>query len=298
MQELTTEETAVAVREAIDKVEPFSLIRLGDGEAIILGYPEFYSPERLLHQLRRWFGEHAKEPKQFTALRPLLESAIRDADILGTHFAEVDAEKARAWLLRPCDVTQQEKEFTAQMSYGLLPHLTKPLLSHQKICSKVVHLTLLTGGFLNNLLMNLQRVTVITCNDVSEVLHSINSTLRLRHIHVPGQAIREGDRLAEWQRFDPHFPVVCDRVLNQVKGGDYDSPVLVGAGPLGKVYCDEVKRSGGVGIDIGSVLDVWAGRITRAYMETDRFRAKMRALAAQSRLWASGSPLRPKSQDT
>lgn len=35
---------------------------------------------------------------------------------------------------------------------------------------------------------------------------------------------------------------------------------LVGAGILGKVYCAAIKRSGGVAIDIGSVMDVWAGR--------------------------------------
>jgi len=35
---------------------------------------------------------------------------------------------------------------------------------------------------------------------------------------------------------------------------------LVGAGILGKMYCDVIKQRGGVAIDIGAVIDGWARR--------------------------------------
>jgi hypothetical protein len=34
---------------------------------------------------------------------------------------------------------------------------------------------------------------------------------------------------------------------------------LIGAGVLGKVYCHRVKELGGVAIDVGSLIDAWAG---------------------------------------
>jgi hypothetical protein len=42
---------------------------------------------------------------------------------------------------------------------------------------------------------------------------------------------------------------------------------LVGAGGLGKVYCNWIKQRGGVAIDMGSILDGWAGLITRSYLK-------------------------------
>jgi hypothetical protein len=38
---------------------------------------------------------------------------------------------------------------------------------------------------------------------------------------------------------------------------------LVAGGLLGKIYCDRIKRSGGVAIDIGSLIDAWLGAPTR-----------------------------------
>jgi len=34
---------------------------------------------------------------------------------------------------------------------------------------------------------------------------------------------------------------------------------LVGAGFLGKIYCDLIKRHGGIALDVGSMMDRWAG---------------------------------------
>jgi hypothetical protein len=38
---------------------------------------------------------------------------------------------------------------------------------------------------------------------------------------------------------------------------------LVAGGLLGKLYCDRIKRSGGVAVDIGALIDGWMGTDTR-----------------------------------
>jgi hypothetical protein len=53
--------------------------------------------------------------------------------------------------------------------------------------------------------------------------------------------------------------------LEAVRPGD---AFLVGAGVLGKIYCDEIKARGGVALDIGSILDSWANIPSRDPFKT------------------------------
>jgi hypothetical protein len=137
---------------------------------------------------------------------------------------------------------------------------------------------------MKDMLRELRVVTVITCNDIEPALRAVNPAIKVLHIHVPGEAGHEGERKNEWNRFDPHYPGVFKRVMSRLNSGGFAGPVLVGAGPLGKIYCDAVKHAGGVAIDIGSIMDAWAGRMTRSYMNSERF--KVAACTAPG-LWSS-----------
>jgi hypothetical protein len=71
---------------------------------------------------------------------------------------------------------------------------------------------------------------------------------------VPGELLYyyddSGLETSHWSRFE------------LIAGHDFrpGEVWLVGAGVLGKVYCQAIKAAGGVAIDVGSVLDVWSGR--------------------------------------
>lgn len=67
-----------------------------------------------------------------------------------------------------------------------------------------------------------------------------------------------------WLGTDPEFrwqsmKLVLDS-LNDVRPGDV---YLVGAGIWGKLFCDRIRASGGVALDIGSVWDAWSGKLSR-----------------------------------
>jgi hypothetical protein len=47
--------------------------------------------------------------------------------------------------------------------------------------------------------------------------------------------------------------------------------VLVGAGIPGKVYCQWLKESGCVALDVGSIFDAWVGRASRPTVLKSRF---------------------------
>lgn len=60
----------------------------------------------------------------------------------------------------------------------------------------------------------------------------------------------------------PHFPDVFDQCMQFIaeRPGQL---FLIAAGVFAKIYCDEVRRNGGIAIDIGSLADVWANIKTR-----------------------------------
>ncbi|MDY6885713.1 MAG: hypothetical protein SWL02_18320 [Pseudomonadota bacterium] len=62
-------------------------------------------------------------------------------------------------------------------------------------------------------------------------------------------------------------------IMEMLKGRNSKGHVyLVGAGILGKVYCHQIKKSGGIALDVGSVPDVWVGKPSREYQKKNRSR--------------------------
>ena len=43
------------------------------------------------------------------------------------------------------------------------------------------------------------------------------------------------------------------------------APYLVGAGLMGKLICDQIRRAGGFAIDVGSIFDGWVENNSRSY---------------------------------
>ena len=52
-------------------------------------------------------------------------------------------------------------------------------------------------------------------------------------------------------------------MLDALSGDLRGTLVLVGAGFLGKLYCQAAKNSGAVAVDFGSAFDILAGVVTR-----------------------------------
>ena len=90
-------------------------------------------------------------------------------------------------------------------------------------------------------------------------------------LRVPGEAryYLGGDRRG-WRSRLPHrrdgsshYHDAAPRILNH--GFGPGELWLVGAGMLGKRYCAAIRRRGAVALDVGSVMDLWGGRVdTRA----------------------------------
>ncbi|GJD51044.1 hypothetical protein OPKNFCMD_3795 [Methylobacterium crusticola] len=250
------------VAAALARRRPLSLIRLGDGEGAWIGDPDDEGGRyRALHRrnrkriLRTWFGgDDLIDRPDFLALRARLLAAVEEATILGVTYPErVRHEYGIASLAGvPCCTN--------------VLACVAPLLGREgpAFCTHDIHLELHLSGALHRLLDAGAPVGVISCHP------GLAGALARR----PGVRVGASLLIPEEKRFTPvigrngtlapHFPTVFHQVVARLREGDWAGMLwLVAAGYLGKLYCHEIARRGGVAVDIGSVADAWSGKATR-----------------------------------
>ena len=243
-----------ALEAALAEGRGFSLIRLGDGEGAMLGHADPAMAEDLAFSWRIWFGDQVVTPEERAEIAGDLERAIDGADILGLP-------RARQWEMSP--------RYRAVFApVALLRADRRPMVG-----DAALHFYLQWSGALGRLLRAARRVSVIGCRDVAPML-AAQGGISARQWLVRGEADFPGT-VAE-----PHWPQGYRRVLAaiiaDVEPGEL---VLVGAGVLGKAYGEAVRRRGGVAVDLGSVLDGWAGVMSRPGRITDGAEFGIGALA-------------------
>lgn len=79
----------------------------------------------------------------------------------------------------------------------------------------------------------------------------------------------QGEHLHPGSVSQPHWPNGFNEVMEQLEAVRPGDAFLVGAGVLGKIYCDRIKTRGGVALDIGSILDSWANIPSREPFNTE-----------------------------
>lgn len=222
------------LRRRIADGAPFSLVRLGDGEGRLLGFPEIVDKAELDRSLQIWFGRADFAPADLAALAVELRAAVRAADIVG--------------LPRPAQADQPEYRavFDALDRFGLLAHA--PLLT-----DAAIHRYLQIGLFYRDLLDRLPFCGLVTCRDLAPEISRVFRIERVEQYLIPGEARHPGPRRGE------HFPARFRELQGTLAVPFPGAVFLVGAGALGKIYCHWIKERGGIALDVGSICDAWAG---------------------------------------
>jgi hypothetical protein len=220
----------VALRER----QGFSLVRIGDGEGPILSWPQFQRPDLTERIMEVWFGAAKLTASDFERFNEGLRRAVLSADVLGlpTKF-----QVARA--------PGYGMVFDGIDYYGL--HRAS-----QPFADSGVHWYLQWSGAIPYLLRDLDIVHVIGCRDIGP---QIADALGLRSVRM---YLVRGESRFPGAVTQPHWPDGYTEIMGQLEAIDPGSVFLVGAGMLGKIYCDRIKAKGGIALDIGSILDSWA----------------------------------------
>ncbi len=248
------------IRRAIEASQPFSMVRVGDGTGNLLGYADpAFSRLRAFavnEILRMTFGDSAFSEAEIDEIRAGLVGAICSADILGVsdlfrlnRLKIIDQE--------PSDSVDIRGYSGSRESYVAIARV---LREHNVRPSYVVsnHMHRLLAGYMADILRDVEKVCVIGPYDLNDGIRAKFGIEDVKLRKIPNQASTSVDG-RRW--FPDEF-----RDLYRSIDPDRDGQVhLVAAGLLAKPLCAQIKARGGIALDIGSLIDVWAGRAVRHY---------------------------------
>ena len=249
------------IRQAIDDRSPLSLVRIGDGEGNILLGSGGEFPNLSAHSQREilWmmFGSDSFSPQQVDAIRAGLIEAIVGADILGVS----DAARLKRMRLRLA--SGQGKLDTRGLSgsiesvVGVRRVIERAGARPQALVSSLAHRYL--ADYYRSLLSGLDFLGYVAPYDLDALLAANFNVDQVGGYLIPNQASNGIGEGAKW------FPTQHAALLEQLRVPHRGAVFLVAAGILGKSICHRIKTLGGIGIDVGSMIDVWTGRGVRKY---------------------------------
>ena len=229
----TAPEVLQLLKTCLKDEKPYSLIRVGDGEAMVLnGLKDNSAIQRVM---KRQFNMVSFEDAW--KIRATLIQALSECDMIGVPFGKKLAEPESYWFR------------AQQILIENVPTLDK------EFCHIDVHYHL--QEYYNELFALAPRIYYINCRDIDK-----------RLAEVSGKEVKSY-RIAPEMLFTTyegvkHYPDQFVKIESWMDKQDLKGALcLVGAGVLGKIYCNWFRDRGGIAFDIGSIFDQWAGYVTR-----------------------------------
>jgi hypothetical protein len=258
------------VHERLYRQEPFSFVRLGDGEANCLPYETASRAHAAGDAAERevvWWGAPVPTGRRVElAVRVL--AATRRADCVGVPGA--------ARFLRDIPLDRDDALLATRSGRGLRAVLsameggylndasTPPSRSY---ASAHLHQDLAYWKLYGELFDHVGDVVCVTCHpDLPDALRArFGIGTAANFVIAPRSATA---RVLRKLTADTRtLPEMVRDVLTAMGDTPRGRLVIVGAGYLGKWICDEARARGGVALDLGSIVDYWVGLKTRSYLD-------------------------------
>lgn len=256
------------VRAHLTARKPFSFIRIDDGEGNAVPYGTELAPFADVDAAERervWWGRPLDAPQR-AALNARVLGAMQAADALGIPtFSRI---------LRDIRLDGPESFAQSRTGRGITAVLTAlepggPLRAARAtrllLTSAYVQHDLVKWDLYGRLFDDVGEVIAVSCHPgLPQAMENLfGVTLRQNIIIPPRHA-----SLAAFGRSEMGpkiLPEVLDDIISQLNGDLTGRLVIVGAGYAGKIIIHEAGKRGGVALDLGSILDYWAGVATRSY---------------------------------
>lgn len=249
--------------------EPFSFVRLGDGEAACLPYESrlaAFAGHDARDRERIWWGKPLNRDLR-ARLYPRLVRSVFDADCIGI--------PAVSRFLRELRLQREDTLETTLTGRGLRAvlhcaenwdQLRSPGLARPVFTSCHLHQDLELWKCYDELLEGAREVVLVSCHrQIPDRVRERFSLKVVGHILLPPDQVTS-PFLAS--RSDNRaLPSMLQTALDELGNLPQGRLVLVGGGLLGKLIVAEARARGGVALDIGSVFDHWLGLRTRSYLD-------------------------------
>ncbi|GEM_PF-1786663 len=241
------EQLLSSIENAVVNEQPLSFVRLGHGENRVLGYNYSFSKEDADHTTQILFGEKFSH-EILDELSYYLKQSFTNADIIGTP------------IFRGFD-SRSDLKIVDNTSYIHLRDFNG--LENTLLCDVNVHLKALRTKKFGKLLKSIPQINIIASRKVDDIIQKALN-VSTHQIYIPTEhAFSDNDinrTPVKGKHYPDYFMKIMENIKSTVKPGSF---YLVGAGILGKIYCNEIKKYGGVAIDVGSLIDGIAGLKTR-----------------------------------
>lgn len=262
------QEVSGLISERLNAADPFSLIRLGDGEGLLLSISD-QSPEADFNYLVKHFGPYGVILDNLLHLKDRLIESIKDADMIGVRDDIVDVTFA------PSSFSLHQNEFLENFrkSFRLrevdklldyhgsrrvaLLHKTLSKLDfpgNSRFCSAWFHYSYHISGDIFKALGQQERIGVVSCRTRISTLIEELFGISVKFIEIPNMF-----RNLSADKTIPDYIEQLEKVLKRQLVEFPGMLFLVGGGLYGKLYCQLIKSQGGVALDMGSLFDAWLG---------------------------------------
>lgn len=262
-------EIAEAIITALRQREPFSVIRIGDGEGNLLtfgAYPGTPNIDILVarHIISMQQDSFHANRDWLLCLQQLLLQSVLQANIVGVRgfwgfsvetnkSLQVDFDR-QAWRKKVSADIRGATGVFRSTDYML------SLAKNQYLKGKIIasaHLYLGIVAHLPELIAAADRVILIT--DQIDAAKAIRQSFQ----RPDAELIRVGQPSKKDRNKPPRKPYFLKRICAKLPMNLNGALCLIGSGPWSEIYCSHIKQRGGVAVDLGSGFDLLTGRSTR-----------------------------------
>ena len=255
-------EVADDVIAALREGRPYSMVRLNDGEGAVIflsledeaRYQALYRRNRRDFHVGFWFGDTATmaDPDFLRAMMDF-NNSLESADAIGAFHPHSLTGEYRWGGIRNVpgifNVVRKLEGLATTVEPGRI-NLCHPQLNQQ----------FLFEGHLERILSTQTRLGLVAPHPaLPDALKKRFGLSEVRFHKTPGEALLKSG--AEREAFGSWHGRLCAELRDAEPGLLY----LVGAGVQAKIYCDLIKRAGGIALDVGAVPDIWMSAPTRSY---------------------------------
>lgn len=241
MVKIDINETEVCdlIIDSLNNKKSLSIIRIGDGEMACLKHemnPDLRNRFYIRHTGKIPAESHIKE------ISNNIKIAIEDADIIGiTPNPELKPDSF--WGL------------TNKVVYEI--NKNRP---NKRYCDMNLHYQLTKKELLDKILVSVDELYIMTCRDVKDKFFKKYPNIKkINHIPIPAQYLFEENK--QIQNF---YPERYNEILKDFDKTDFSGKLLLfGGGFIGKNLGVKFAKKGGVSLDLGSVFDLFHGKLTR-----------------------------------
>lgn len=269
------------IEDAVKNKEPYSFVRLGDGEGALLDY-SLNSKLLDINYLSEHFGPDCSL-SELSEVQSLLRTSIKSADLIGLRDDIINVEFDHA------KETKNETEFLEDFKPAFklrgvdanLPYIDARRIAMlhktvgclnvepaQSFCSQWVGFDYFLTGALPAILSEQKNIGLISARVGMDKQLEKALGVPVSFYQIPDKHARQGG-VAE-----RHYPDAFHRIKDEIDVKYEGMPFIVAGGIVGKAYCQIIKAKGGVALDLGGLIDCWAGIYSRPKVIESLFKVK------------------------